>query len=275
LHLTVPLQLPLLATYSPAVLGATSEAFGDRLLNYLADNPDGLLRAATEGKRKHQAMPQQFFIGTILLLCSFMACPASGWKTQTCRLKLACCTWMKLVFYTLHPSTCASTDGKEGKKSKKSSGKGDEAAAALEDRKAVSEAKKVRLTHAFVIFTANICMRYTLGITRGLSSLHCIPCCMLHHTSSTYQQLHRPASPPGGIADQSPVLTCCLDITISSCPQVDPAHFAELMRLKYMRALAAPGEAVGVLAAQSVGESVCMHVGVANAPCCLIGLHAA
>lgn len=35
---------------------------------------------------------------------------------------------------------------------------------------------------------------------------------------------------------------------------VDADDFAKLMRLKYMRALAAPGEAVGVVAAQSVGE---------------------
>ena len=33
-----------------------------------------------------------------------------------------------------------------------------------------------------------------------------------------------------------------------------PGGFARLMELKYLRALAAPGEAVGVLAAQSVGE---------------------
>ncbi len=32
------------------------------------------------------------------------------------------------------------------------------------------------------------------------------------------------------------------------------AGFQRLMELKYMRSLAAPGEAVGVLAAQSVGE---------------------
>lgn len=36
--------------------------------------------------------------------------------------------------------------------------------------------------------------------------------------------------------------------------RVDARQFCSLMQLKYMRALAAPGEAVGVLAAQSVGE---------------------
>jgi DNA-directed RNA polymerase I subunit RPA1 len=35
---------------------------------------------------------------------------------------------------------------------------------------------------------------------------------------------------------------------------VDAAQFERLMRLKFMTSLAAPGEAVGVLAAQSVGE---------------------
>jgi DNA-directed RNA polymerase I subunit RPA1 len=33
-----------------------------------------------------------------------------------------------------------------------------------------------------------------------------------------------------------------------------PQGFQQLMELKYMRSLAEPGEAVGVLAAQSVGE---------------------
>ena len=33
-----------------------------------------------------------------------------------------------------------------------------------------------------------------------------------------------------------------------------PIGFQQLMELKYMRSLAAPGEAVGVIAAQSVGE---------------------
>ena len=36
--------------------------------------------------------------------------------------------------------------------------------------------------------------------------------------------------------------------------KVDAREFCELMQLKFMRALAAPGEAVGVLAAQSIGE---------------------
>ena len=35
---------------------------------------------------------------------------------------------------------------------------------------------------------------------------------------------------------------------------LSPEGFARLMELKWLRALAAPGEAVGVLAAQSVGE---------------------
>lgn len=41
----------------------------------------------------------------------------------------------------------------------------------------------------------------------------------------------------------------------NSLGHVDKATFSQLMMLKYMRALAGAGEAVGVLAAQSVGAS--------------------
>ena len=38
---------------------------------------------------------------------------------------------------------------------------------------------------------------------------------------------------------------------------VDARKFCSLMQLKYMKALAAPGEAVGVICAQSLGGFVC------------------
>lgn len=40
---------------------------------------------------------------------------------------------------------------------------------------------------------------------------------------------------------------------------VDARKFCSLMQLKYMKALAAPGEAVGVLCAQSLGACTCVY----------------
>jgi hypothetical protein len=42
--------------------------------------------------------------------------------------------------------------------------------------------------------------------------------------------------------------------TLSHQTHPHPPEFRDLMLLKFMRSLAAPGEAVGVIAAQSIGE---------------------
>lgn len=76
------------------------------------------------------------------------------------------------------------------------------------------------------------------------NGLHGHVCCMFEVRHLSYAASHKRKKKSNGSTPGSETL---LDPT-------SEAGFRRLMELKYMRSLAAPGEAVGVLAAQSVGE---------------------
>lgn len=53
---------------------------------------------------------------------------------------------------------------------------------------------------------------------------------------------------------------------------VNTDTFQQLMHLKFMRSLAAPGEAVGVIAAQSVGETPACSLAIVFYSACMVRL---
>ena len=76
----------------------------------------------------------------------------------------------------------------------------------------------------------------------ALCSVGVVGSCILHPTKSGVTCVQRKKAAEADAAAAS-------DLAPRS-----PEGFARLMELKFLRALAAPGEAVGVLAGQSIGE---------------------